>query len=70
MDSGTGFLNDVRQAGPDPALYCATVQRSVPCPTLVTGSRYDGGVAFALAEDLPRTIPRATLAKTYKNTPV
>ena len=64
MDSGTGFVNDVRQAEPDRARYRRLVQRSVACPTLVTASRHDGGVAFAHAEDLAGTIPGARLAET------
>ena len=65
MASGTGFVNDVRQAGPDLAHYRRMAQRSVPCPTLVTASRHDCGVAFAHAEDLALTIPHTTLAETY-----
>ena len=64
MDSGTGFLNDVRQATQDLARYRRLVQRSVACPTLVTASRHDGGVAFSHAEDLASTIPGAQLVET------
>jgi pimeloyl-ACP methyl ester carboxylesterase len=64
MDSGTGFLNDVRQAEPDRARYRRLVQRGVACPTLITASRDDGGVAFAHAEDLADTIPGARLVET------
>jgi pimeloyl-ACP methyl ester carboxylesterase len=64
MESGTGFLNDVRQAEPDRARYRRLVQRSVACPTLITASRDDGGVAFAHAEDLADTIPGARLVET------
>jgi pimeloyl-ACP methyl ester carboxylesterase len=64
MDSGMGFLNDVRQAGSDRARYRGLVQRSVECPTLITASRHDGGVAFAHAEDLASTIPGAQLVET------
>ena len=64
MDSGMGFLNDVRQAEPDRARYRLLVQRSVAIPTLITASRHDGGVAFAHAEDLASTIPGAQLVET------
>jgi pimeloyl-ACP methyl ester carboxylesterase len=64
MDSGTGFLNDVRQAGSDRARYRRLVQRMVACPTLITASRHDGGVAFSHAEDLASTIPGAQLIET------
>jgi pimeloyl-ACP methyl ester carboxylesterase len=64
MDSGTGFVNDVRQAAPDLARYRRLIQRSVTCPTLITASRHDGGVAFAHAEDFVSTIPGAELAET------
>jgi pimeloyl-ACP methyl ester carboxylesterase len=64
MDSGTGFLNDVRQAGSDRARYRRLVQRMVACPTLITASRHDGGVAFSHAEDLASTIPGAQLMET------
>ena len=59
MDSGSGFVTDVRQAGAARSAYREAVLRSVPCPTLVTGSRHDGGVAFRHAQDFVRTIPIA-----------
>ena len=64
MDSGSGFVTDVRQAGAARSAYRETVLRSVPCPTLVTATRQDGGVAFAHAEDFVRTIPDSRLAET------
>lgn len=64
MDSGTGFTNDLRQASAARTAYRASVLRSVPCPTLITASRHDGGVAFAHAEDFVRTIPDARLVDT------
>jgi len=64
MESGTGFMTDVRQASAPRSAYRASVLRSVPCPTLVTASRHDGGVAFAHAEDFLRTIPDVRLVET------
>lgn len=64
MDSGSGFVTDVRQAGAGRSAYREAVLRSVPCPTLVTASRHDGGVAFTHAEDFARTIPNSRLAET------
>jgi pimeloyl-ACP methyl ester carboxylesterase len=64
MDSGTGFVNDLRQASKARSGYRASVLHSVPCATLVTASRHDRGVAFAHAEDFVRTIPRVRLVDT------
>jgi pimeloyl-ACP methyl ester carboxylesterase len=64
MDSGSGFVTDVRQACAARSPYRESVLRSVPCPTLVTASRQDGGVAFTHAEDFIRTIPDARLVET------
>lgn len=64
MGSGSGFENDVRQAGADRSSYRESTLRAVPCPTLVTASRSDGGVSFAHAEDFARTIPHARLFET------
>lgn len=64
MDSGSGFMADVRQASAGRSAYRESVLRSVPCPTLVTASRQDGGVAFRHAEDFMHTIPDACLVET------
>lgn len=64
MESGSGFVTDVRQACAARSAYREAVLRSVPCPTLVTASRHDGGVAFTHAEDFVRTIPDSRLADT------
>jgi len=64
MDSGSGFVTDVRQARTERSAYREAVLRSVPCPTLVTASRQDGGVAFTHAEDFVHTIPVSRLAET------
>ncbi|MEO7059503.1 MAG: alpha/beta hydrolase [Lapillicoccus sp.] len=64
MDSGSGFLTDLRQGVPGRGRYREALQRSVPCPALVTASRQDGGVSFTHAEDFVRTIPRARLVET------
>jgi pimeloyl-ACP methyl ester carboxylesterase len=63
MRSGSGFVNDLQQARPDRASYRRLAQTRINCPTLVTASRHDAGVAFAHAEDYARTIPRATLVE-------
>jgi len=64
MESGSGFVTDLRQARTDRSPYREAVLRSVPCPTLVTASRCDGGVSFRHAEDFARTIPHARLVQT------
>jgi pimeloyl-ACP methyl ester carboxylesterase len=64
MDSGTGFITDLRQASAARSAYRASVLRSVPCATLVTASHHDGGVAFAHAEDFVQTISDARLLDT------
>lgn len=64
MDSGSGFLTDLRQGVADRARYREAIQRSVPCPTVVTASRHDGGVSFKHVEDFVRTIPKARLVET------
>ncbi|GIG23644.1 putative hydrolase YcgS [Cellulomonas chitinilytica] len=63
MSSGAGFVNDLRQGHPDRAAHRRLFQTRVRCPTLVTASRADAGVAFGHAEDLARTIPNATLVE-------
>lgn len=64
MDSGSGFVTDVHQACAARSAYRESVLRSVPCPTLVTASPQDGGVAFKHAEDFVRTIPDSRLVET------
>ncbi|WP_092926807.1 alpha/beta fold hydrolase [Actinopolyspora alba] len=64
MGSGSGFVTDLRQARPERSSYRESTLRSLPCPTLVTASRHDGGVAFEHAEDFGRTIPRVRLVET------
>ena len=64
MDSGTGFMTDLRQASAARSAYRASVLRSIQCATLVTASRHDRGVAFTHAEDFLRTIPDARLVDT------
>jgi pimeloyl-ACP methyl ester carboxylesterase len=64
MESGTGFMTDLRQASAARSAYRASVLRSVPCATLVTASRHDRGVAFVHAEDFRRTIPDVRLVDT------
>ena len=64
MSSGHGFMIDVSQAAADRSLYRETVLRSIPCPTLVTASRLDGGVSFAHAEDFADKIPACQVVET------
>ncbi|MBW8749807.1 MAG: hypothetical protein JF565_00065 [Propionibacteriales bacterium] len=63
MASGSGFVNDLRQGRSDRRAYRELFESLVRCPTLVTASRDDAGVAFAHAEDFARTIPTATLVE-------
>ncbi len=64
MDSGSGFVTDLRQGQATRSRYREAVLRSVACPTLVTASRHDGGVSFDHAENLVRKIPNARLVET------
>lgn len=64
MESGYGFINDVRQAGSRLNGYRAHIQTLVAAPTLITASRHDGGVSFRHAENLAKTIPHADLYET------
>jgi len=63
MASGRGFANDLRQARADSGGYRRRLLQRVDCPTLITGSRHDGGVAFAHAEDFAAMIPGARLVE-------
>jgi pimeloyl-ACP methyl ester carboxylesterase len=63
MGSGAGFVNDLRQGRSDRGAYRRLFQAKVSCPTLVTASRDDAGVAFGHAEDFARTISTATLVE-------
>lgn len=64
MASGAGFVTDLRQGRASRARYREMKLRSVPCPTLVTASRHDGGVRFEHAEDFHWTIPNVRLLET------
>ncbi len=64
MDSGYGFINDVRQASGRLSSYRAHIQTLVAAPTLITASRYDGGVSFRHARNFAETIPHAHLYET------
>jgi pimeloyl-ACP methyl ester carboxylesterase len=63
MRSGAGFVNDLQQGRSDRGAYRRLFQTRVRCPTLVTASRDDAGVAFSHAEDFAHTIPTATLVE-------
>ena len=63
MGSGAGFVNDLQQGRSDRGAYRRLFQAKISCPTLVTASRDDAGVAFAHAEDFAHTIPTATLVE-------
>jgi pimeloyl-ACP methyl ester carboxylesterase len=65
MDSGTGFMVDLHQASAARSAYRERVLRSVSCPTLVTASRHDGGVAFVHAEDFLRIAGHTSPGRTY-----
>ncbi|TDK27865.1 hypothetical protein E2F48_01740 [Arthrobacter crusticola] len=60
---GSGFANDLRQARRARSSYRRRTQARVTCPTLVTASRHDGGVAYSHAEDFRDTIPTARLVE-------
>jgi len=64
MESGHGFLNDLRQANSRLSTYRGHIQTLVTAPTLVTASRNDGGVSFRHAENFAETIPHAHLYET------
>ncbi len=64
MGSGSGFVTDLRQGTPERSSYRRTVLGSIPCPTLVTASRHDGGVGFEHALDLVDSVPSARLVET------
>ena len=59
MRSGRGFVNDLQQATSDTRAQRRRVLEAVSCPTLITGTRNDGGVDFAHAEDLAHVIRHA-----------
>jgi pimeloyl-ACP methyl ester carboxylesterase len=61
LRSGRGFVTDLSYAGTDHRQTRRTAQQRVGCPTLITATRRDGGVAWAHAQDLIATIPRAHL---------
>ena len=63
MRSDSGFVNDLRQGHARDADTRRQVMSRVHCPTLVTGSRHDGGVSFAHAEDFVHVIPDADLVE-------
>ncbi len=63
MRSGRGFVTDLSYAGTDHQQTRRTAQQRVSCPTLITASRQDRGVAWTHAEDLAATIPLARLAE-------
>jgi pimeloyl-ACP methyl ester carboxylesterase len=63
MRSGAGFVVDLQQGHSERGAYRRLFQAKVSCPTLVTASRDDAGVAFAHAEDFAHIIPTATLVE-------
>ncbi|OYN99976.1 alpha/beta fold hydrolase [Enemella evansiae] len=64
MDSGSGFLLDLRQGSPALRAYRSAALARVGVPTLVTGSPHDGGVDWRHAESLAELIPGAELVNT------
>nr|WP_127476536.1 alpha/beta hydrolase [Microbacterium sulfonylureivorans] len=63
MRSDCGFVNDLRQGRNREAAARRQAMSRVHCPTLVTASRHDGGVAFAHAEDFARVLPDSILVE-------
>ena len=63
MRSGSGFVIDLSNAGRGSADARRRAQEQVACPTLVTASRDDRGVAWKHAEDFCATIPSARLVE-------
>lgn len=63
MASSRGFANDMRQARADSTEHRRRLLQRITCPTLITGSRHDRGVAFAHAEDFATNIPGARLVE-------
>lgn len=61
MSSDAGFVNDLRDGRASGSNARRRALSAVSCPTLVTGSPHDGGVAFAHAVDLADNIPSAVL---------
>lgn len=61
MDSGSGFLNDLRIGSRELGAARRAALADVRIPTLVLASRHDGGVRFAHAESDAATIPGARL---------
>ncbi|HEY4269143.1 MAG TPA: alpha/beta hydrolase [Galbitalea sp.] len=61
MSSDSGFANDLRQGRARDAADRQGAMSRVRCPTLVTGSRHDGGVSFEHAVDFADVIPNAAL---------
>ncbi len=63
MRSDSGFVNDLRQGHARGADTRRQAMSNVHCPTLVTASRYDGGVSFTHAEDFRQVITDADLVE-------
>jgi len=63
MASGRGFANDLRQSSVDSTGYRRLLLQLVACPTLITASRHDRGVAFDHAQDFAASIPGARLVE-------
>lgn len=64
MDSGSGFVNDIRQASSRLDPFRAHIQTQVTAPTLVTASPHDGGVSFRHARNFIETIRQAQFFET------
>jgi pimeloyl-ACP methyl ester carboxylesterase len=63
MRSDAGFVYDLRQGRPQDSQLRHQAISQVACPTLITGSRHDAGVAFEHAKDFAATIPGSTLVE-------
>ncbi|WP_420174858.1 alpha/beta fold hydrolase [Luteococcus sp. OSA5] len=64
MNSGAGFVLDLRQASGRSSGSRQASMSSIDVPTLVLASRHDGVVAFAHAENAAAVIPGARLVDT------
>jgi pimeloyl-ACP methyl ester carboxylesterase len=64
IDCGSGFVMDLRQASAAGSRTRRALLHSEACPTLITASRQDGGLAFAHAADFTALIPHSHLVET------
>lgn len=63
MGSGSGFVNDLRQARATGADQRQTALARVTCLALITASPHDGGVDYAHAQDLQTRLENSRLVE-------